>query len=184
MIFVKMGKEGERVQEFAFEGGIKVESALIKCGISMQNANDIIMYTEEGCSIPNEISKDSVLTKNCLLIIKKKIKNINIRIGKIGQTLIHVHPQEGSNINVAIEMTNIRIDIEKEDIWVHRDNNPTGIKRGLYHALSDGDIIVIEPKVTPKKELIDYIDEVTDGAFEPEELKEIVERIVLLAKRI
>jgi hypothetical protein len=142
-IFVKIGKEGGRIQELCLLGGSDISSILSKVYLTVLDDEEIVVNgnSRVGQFCPHD--------KDVILIRKKQVKMIVVKVGKVGEVLKRVSVKDQATIAQALVDSGTRMACD-EDIYLHRNGGKDGVKVvQTLSGLNEGDVIIIEKRKIP-----------------------------------
>lgn len=157
MNFVKIGKEGGRIVEYAVLPGVTIQDIL--------NISLVTFGPDESVYVNNikqtgDWRKEKALDRSCIIIKRDNV--ISVKVARIGESLITVKAKKGLTVNEVILLANRKV-YDYEDIWVHKEGELRGRKIVGYDFPLDGDILVIEPKNNQLKERLRNIVSAHEG---------------------
>ena len=139
-IFVKIGRWGSRVTEYAVQSGVDL--------IQICNTAGIVIAPDEVPFINgHEVVRNLPINSDTTIMLTKK-KNITVKVARIGESLSTVTLSDRSTLRNALVSAG-RLPFEYEEIWHHRDEIQKGtLVTNIDGLLVDGSIYIIEPKKT------------------------------------
>lgn len=148
IIFVKVGRMGERVQEMAYTEGVLLYDALTGAGIVL--AHDDRVFVNDARI---ETVGGYILHMNSIVLIKKaeQAKMITVRVGRVGQSIRNITIKDGSTVKECLILAGM-LPFTNEEIWLHEDeNHRPGYKVDDKRQMRDGFCIILEQKRDEKK---------------------------------
>ena len=165
MNFVKIGRDGGRIIEYAVNLGTTMKEILTIAEIFPDLNEEIVM---NGIVQKGNYMTESVLDRSVTII--KKFKTIAVRVARIGEQLTRWTIPSNQKIRDFLKQIGKTL-YENEELWVHKDGELKGRKALMDDMLFDGEILVIEKRNI----LIDKIKTIISYHFEEEMGYEVVD---------
>jgi hypothetical protein len=152
MNFIKIGREGGRIIEYAVNAGVTLQDML--------NMASIMLTVDESIYV-NDIKQNGDFLRESVLdrsrIIIKKEASIIVRVARIGEPLVNIGVSYGSTLNDVLRMAR-REPNANEDVWIHSNDNSKGrLATNLDGLAVENLIYIVEPKKTLRNKIYGII---------------------------
>jgi hypothetical protein len=142
-IFVKVGRMGGRIQELCLSEGLTVQDVLQTSKIGFSGFQEEIVFN--GTPRTEGILRSVIADKDIILIQKKQVSRISLRIARINEPLETISVDKYTTVGQALTRAN-RYPSDNEEVWLHVDGEKEGKRIGFDVFVSEGYILVVEPK--------------------------------------
>jgi len=142
-IFVKIGRMGGRIQELCLEEGVSIADVMKHMGLDVDHNTEEIVFN--GTPRTSGAGCFKLANNDIILIQKKLINLISLRIARINEPLETIAVDKYTTVGQALTKAN-RYPSDNEEVWLHIDGEKEGKRIGFNVFVSEGYILVVEPK--------------------------------------
>jgi len=172
-IFVKVGRVGQKITEYAVESGSTGHKIIEMAGLFPLKDFEVISLSGMDVTSP-----DSPVKNGDIILIRQKT-TVKVRVARIKEILMEVSVPLGATVERALIAAG-RLPFNNEDIWSHFDSQEGKIVN-LNDIVLNGEILIIEPK----RDLRSRIRKVLSNCYndEGEEFEDAINDLCEMLKR-
>jgi len=144
VVFVKIGREGQSIKEFAVTSNTTYADIFRKAGLIMDTERETIHRN----GIPQMTGiMSSFVCNNDVLIIKPKAfpRMITVKVSRVGSTISPILVSERSTVKQCLVSAGM-LPFADEDVWLHENDTSKGYIVTMDQVMWSGYTLILEKR--------------------------------------